>query len=101
MCEKPLGMNAQEVKTMYSLAKQKNLFLMEALWSRCLPSYKKLKDLLANSNIGEVKHCTAQLSLDILGTTNLSGGCIRDLGIYPVYFASLVFRGQRPTKILG
>jgi dihydrodiol dehydrogenase / D-xylose 1-dehydrogenase (NADP) len=46
LCEKPLGMNVKETQEMVELAKKQKLFLMEAIWSRCLPSYKKVKELL-------------------------------------------------------
>ena len=39
LCEKPLGMNVKETKEMLDLAKEKNLFFMEAIWSRVQPSY--------------------------------------------------------------
>ena len=46
VCEKPLGMNVKETQELVELAHKQKLFLMEAIWSRCLPSYKKLKELL-------------------------------------------------------
>ena len=46
VCEKPLGMNVKETQEMVELAHKQKLFLMEAIWSRCLPSYKKVKELL-------------------------------------------------------
>ena len=47
LCEKPLGMNVKETQEMINLAKKQKLFLMEAIWSRCLPSYAKVKELLS------------------------------------------------------
>ena len=46
VCEKPLGMNVKETQEMVDLANKQKLFLMEAIWSRCLPAYTKLKELL-------------------------------------------------------
>ena len=46
ICEKPLGMNLKETRELIELARKQKLFLMEAIWSRCLPAYEKLKELL-------------------------------------------------------
>ena len=48
LCEKPLGMNVKETQETVDLARKKKLFLMEAIWSRCVPSYAKINELLAN-----------------------------------------------------
>ena len=39
LCEKPLAMNLRETKELVALARNKGVFLMEAVWSRCLPAY--------------------------------------------------------------
>ena len=51
LCEKPLGMNVKETQEMVNLAQKQKLFLMEAVWSRCLPSYAKVQELLAQGII--------------------------------------------------
>ena len=61
LCEKPLGMNVKETKEILDLAKEKNLFLMEAIWSRVQPSYLKLKEEIDKGVIGEVSHVQAKL----------------------------------------
>ena len=50
LCEKPLGMNVKETKEMIQLARKEKLFLMEAVWSRFTPAYRKLKELIDNGN---------------------------------------------------
>lgn len=44
LCEKPLCMNEKQAKQMLDHAKNKKLFCMEAIWSRCFPAYDFLKD---------------------------------------------------------
>jgi predicted dehydrogenase len=44
LCEKPLAMNLKETRRMVALAKLKGVFFMEAMWSRCLPAHRKLKE---------------------------------------------------------
>ena len=55
LCEKPLGMDVKETQELVDLAQNQKLFLMEAVWSRCLPSYAKVKELLAKGIIYQHK----------------------------------------------
>ena len=55
LCEKAFGMNEKEVQSMVDKAKEKNLFLMEALWTRFIPSTEKMLELIANDAIGDVR----------------------------------------------
>ena len=60
LCEKPLCMNLKETEELVELARRKKLFLMEAVWSRCIPSYLALRQELAAATVGDVKQviCT-------------------------------------------
>ena len=48
-------MNVKETEEMIQMAKDKGLFLMEALWSRFTPAYVKVRELLESSCIGDVR----------------------------------------------
>ena len=50
---------------MLELAKSKNLFLMEAIWSRFQPAYLKLKEEINNGAIGEVMHVQSEFGMPI------------------------------------
>lgn len=54
LCEKPFTMNEKQTRRLYQIAKEKNLFLMEALWSRCFPAYIEMKRIIDSGEIGEV-----------------------------------------------
>jgi len=106
LCEKPLGMNVKEVKEVIELAKEKKVFLMEGIWSRCFPAYKSLREELASGSLGEVLHVNAVFGtlLDVKERTSkkeMGGGTILDIGVYNVQLASLVFGGERPLKVLA
>ena len=45
LCEKPLGMNVREAEEMIRVAKDKGVFLMEAVWSRFTPAYAKVSQV--------------------------------------------------------
>ena len=94
LCEKPMCMNAQEVKQLIDVAQSKNLFLMEALWTRFIPSFVKCKNLVEQGEIGEILYIQADFGFraeyDVQRRTfnkELGGGSLLDIGIYPVFFA--------------
>jgi len=104
LCEKPLCMNQKETKLLIECAKKKNLFLMEAVWSRCFPVYEHLRKLLLNKSIGDVLHLDAQFGAKIdverMWKKELGGGTILDIGIYTLQIATLVF-GSSPSKVVA
>lgn len=65
LCEKPLGMNVKETREMQTLAKSKNLFLMEALWSRFFPAYQELKRQIDSGTLGEVLQVIVSMGEDL------------------------------------
>ena len=55
LCEKPFAVNAVEAKTMIQCAREKNLFLMEAMWTRFIPAIIQVRQWLDEDVIGEVR----------------------------------------------
>ncbi|WP_139993307.1 Gfo/Idh/MocA family protein [Paenibacillus paridis] len=107
ICEKPFTMNAAEAKEIIDVAREKQVFLMEAMWTRFLPPILKVKEWLAADKIGEVRLVKADFGFDIgwapesrLLDPALGGGALLDAGIYPVSFASLIY-GTAPAKIMS
>lgn len=97
LCEKPFAMNIAQTKAMIALAKEKKVFLMEALWSKFLPPYNKLQELLQEQKIGTVKSVLVNFGFRPLEPVNprlfdplLGGGTIMDIGIYNVFMAMAV-----------
>ena len=98
LCEKPLAINAGEAQTMIARAREKRLFLMEAMWTRFLPVIARVRELLAAGAIGEPRMLTADFGFRAdfdpqhrLFNLELGGGALLDVGIYPVALASMVF----------
>ncbi len=96
LCEKPLGMNYDEVKIMSEYAKRSNLFLMEGLWTRFIPATEKLLELIDNKEIGDLIMLRADFGFKApynpesrVFSRNLGGGSLMDVGIYPVYLSLL------------
>ena len=104
LCEKPFAMNTQQVQQMTALAKEKQTFLMEAIWTRFSPSMKKALEIIDQGLIGEVLSLKADFGFKApfdpekrLFNPDLGGGSLLDIGIYPVFLALLVL--GKPSAI--
>ncbi|MFE5915776.1 Gfo/Idh/MocA family protein [Streptomyces sp. NPDC056468] len=97
LCEKAFTLNAREAEELVSLAKARGSFLMEAMWMYCNPLVRRLKALVDDGAIGEVRHVQADFGLagpfppaHRLRDPAQGGGALLDLGVYPVSFAQLL-----------
>ena len=106
LCEKAFTINAKEARELIDFARKKQLFLMEAMWSRFLPSHIRLREMLAQNVIGELQTMHAELSFNLprnpagrLYAPELGGGSLLDLGIYPLSLVSMVF--GTPDRVTG
>ena len=61
LCEKPLAMTLKQTEEMVSLAREKKVFLMEAMWSRFQPAHMKMKEEIKSGAIGNVVHVDANM----------------------------------------
>ncbi len=96
LCEKAFTMNAIEAHHLLDLAKQKQVYVGEAMWTRYLPYVKPLQKALEDGAIGDVRTMTASFGFngqhrDRLNNPELAGGALLDLGVYTLTHASLVF----------
>lgn len=99
LCEKAFAINSKEVEQMIAEAKERNLFLMEAIWPPFQPFYKKAKEILQSGILGKTVHLYGHFSFippydpnDRKYNLALGGGSLLDIGIYPVIDA-LTFIG--------
>lgn len=97
LCEKPFAINTAEAEEMITTAREKGLFLMEAMWSRYLPTLMKTRALLAGGSIGEIRMVQADFgfraevkSEALLFNPAFGGGALLDVGIYPLSLAHMV-----------
>jgi predicted dehydrogenase len=97
LCEKPFALNAVQARDMVRAAREKKVFLMEAMWSRFFPLMGKVRALVDEGAIGEVQVLVADLCIhfdfdpsDRRYAPDLGGGALLDLGVYPLSFASMI-----------
>jgi predicted dehydrogenase len=97
LCEKPFAINAGEAREMVVVAREKGLFLMEAMWTRFRPTMVKVRELIDAGEIGEPRFLSANIGWKSnfdpesrLYNPDLGGGALLDGGVYPVSFSSMV-----------
>jgi predicted dehydrogenase len=105
LCEKPFTINATEAQQVIALSRKRQLFMMEAMWTRFLPVLERARQLLADGAIGDVRMIIADLGFRAalnpesrLFDPRLGGGALLDVGVYVVSLASMVF-GAPPSRI--
>ncbi|PVZ56028.1 Gfo/Idh/MocA family protein [Arthrobacter sp. H-02-3] len=94
LVEKSFTMNAREAQDVVDLAESKGLVALEAMWSRFLPHMIRIRAIIEEGTIGEVRKVVASHNQSLpkdpahrLNDPALGGGALLDLGIYPVSFA--------------
>jgi len=97
LCEKPFAINSQQAIEMIKAAKERKVFLMEALWTKFLPHYKKLQELLQQKALGDIKSVLVNFGFNTAGNPAqrlldplLGGGTLLDIGIYNVFLTMSV-----------
>ena len=106
ICEKPMAINHHEVQQMIDCAKENNVFLMEAMWTRFLPCVQQAVRMVKDGVIGEVKNVFGEFSWhaqeydpeDRVFKLELAGGGLLDLGVYPLMLC-MQFLGSNPEKV--
>ena len=104
LCEKPFASNYQQVAQMVEKSKEKNVFLMEALWSRFIPSMIEFKKQAESGILGKIRLLQCDFGFvrefdenDRVFNMELGGGSIPDIGIYTIFTAMYLF--GTPEKI--
>ncbi|KAF1986337.1 oxidoreductase [Aulographum hederae CBS 113979] len=112
VCEKAFTVNAKQAQKLFDTARERNLFLMEGMWTRFLPVGVKVRQLVRDGAIGPVTRIFADNSLgmhpkndlppdDRLVRRELAGGALLDLGVYSIHwiFQALQTTVLQPTVI--
>ncbi|HYC85781.1 MAG TPA: Gfo/Idh/MocA family oxidoreductase [Chryseosolibacter sp.] len=104
LCEKAFGLNTLQVREMVRMAKARNVFLMEAFWTKFLPQFDRVVGLIKSGEIGEIRLIQADFGFSApeplaqrLFDPELGGGSLLDIGIYPVFLAQTLL--GKPVEI--
>jgi predicted dehydrogenase len=104
LCEKPLAINAAQARRMAAAARGSGTFLMDAIWTRFVPGFEEALRLIAEGYIGGPKTIRADFGFRAnfppehrVFNPALGGGSLLDVGIYPVFLATLLW--GRPQRV--
>ena len=97
LCEKAMVMHEWQAKEVFALAREKGLFLMEAMWSRFLPSIQKARQWIREGRIGAIQSVSGVIAFRCNGDPEhrilskaLGGGAMYDIGVYATEITSFL-----------
>lgn len=106
VCEKPFTVNAAQARDLIAMARERGIFLMEAMWTRYFPLMARVRELVAEGAIGDVQLVQADFGFRCgwdpasrLLAPELAGGALLDVGVYVVSLASMLL--GTPDRITG
>ena len=96
LCEKSFTLNAPQAREIAALAKEKGVYVAEAIWTRYMPSRAMINEILASGVIGKVTALSASLCYPVAykercSRPELAGGALLDVGVYCLNFALMHF----------
>lgn len=106
LCEKPLGMNAAEVRDLVTVCDKTNVKIQEAFMVRTHPTWLKVKDLIQSKQIGDLRSISGFFSYynddksNIRNKLEMGGGALMDIGCYCINISRFIFDGE-PKRVSG
>ncbi len=107
LCEKPIGLSAQEAQALLDAARQfPRLKVMEAFMYRFHPQWQKTKELVEEGRIGVLRAVMTAFSYmnrnpeDIRNQVKIGGGALLDIGCYPVSLSRFLW-GKEPLRAVA
>lgn len=95
LCEKSFTTDARQAREIFALARERNVFVMEAFWTKLCPVYREVERVLASGTIGELRAVTAQYGYTTGREARkfdpqMAGGTLLDIGVYAIGFACMM-----------
>ena len=107
LCEKAMVLTADDAKEAFALAREKGLFLMEAMWTRFLPQYTRAKQWIREGRIGSIQSGNVVIGFRVaqdpesrILNPRLAGGAMYDIGVYAIEPIAYLI-GEPIVDVLG
>ena len=107
LVEKPMALYAGDVRSLFGMARERQLFCQEAMWTRCFPATRKVSELLNDRVLGRVRHVRCEQGFRVFAEGDArgaldgrlldpskGGGCLFDIGVYTIQAALLCYGGR-------
>lgn len=97
LCEKPITTDTGQARELFRLAREKNAYLAEAMWTWFAPTANRVKEWVDEGRFGEIRQVLANYHINIRGRAgrvtdpNCAGGALLDIGIYPITYLYRLF----------
>jgi predicted dehydrogenase len=108
LCEKPMSLSYGQTKEMINAASESKVFLMEGMWTVCMPFIEKILLLINDDIIGDIKYISADFGftapVDLesrLYNKALGGGSMMDVGVYSLFLATLILGEPSLVKTIS
>jgi predicted dehydrogenase len=104
LCEKPIGMSADECRTLLAVRDRTGVKIGEAFMVRAHPQWLRAKELVKSGAIGDLRSVIAAFSYfnrddaNIRNIPEFGGGAVMDIGCYPIHIARYLF-GAEPFRV--
>ena len=107
LCEKPMTVNARQARDLIALSRSNGVFLMEAMWTRFLPVYARVREWLDAGRIGRPQVVSSAFCIQAprdpanrFFNPALAGGGLLDVGVYNLAISQLVM-GRKPDQVVA
>ena len=106
LCEKPLAMSAAEAETLLAVRERTGVKIGEAFMIRSFPQWLRLRQLLDEGRIGELRSVSGFFSYfnidaeNIRNRADIGGGALMDIGCYMIHASRYGF-AQEPTRVIS
>jgi predicted dehydrogenase len=106
LCEKPLSMNVAEARELLAVQKRTGVKIGEAFMIRSFPQWLRLRELLDEGRVGELRAVTGSFSYfnvdpaNIRNRADIGGGALMDIGCYLIHASRYAFR-QQPIRVVA
>jgi predicted dehydrogenase len=108
VCEKPMTLTCHQTSALVNAAKENAVFLMEAMWTSCMPFLEKIQSLIKQDVIGIPQYVAADFGFftpfneeSRLFNKLLGGGSLMDVGIYPIFLATIILGEPSQLKTIA
>ena len=106
LCEKPIGLSADEARTLIAARDRAGVKIGEAFMARTHPQWLRTRDLVREGRIGELRAITGTFSYfnadpkNIRNQADIGGGALMDIGCYPITLSRMIFEAE-PVRVMG
>lgn len=104
LCEKPLALSAEEVKSLIAVRNRTRVKIGEAFMVRTHPQWLRARELVRSGVIGELRSIVSVFSYfnrdpkNIRNISEIGGGGLMDIGCYPITMARFLFE-REPQRV--